>query len=1078
MTTDNKTLSSIASKMSVGNFRGNIDPFIIDKDDFEQYADRLKHIFVLNAIGESVAEEKQKVSIFVSFVGADLYKILRTLIAPKSEWDFSYDELIKIMKQYFKPKLNVRAERFKFMSRRLKDGETLQDFVVELKSIAENCEYGAFLDQALSDKFIWSQRSSDIQRKLLNEPLNKTFNEIFESAQTMESTQKDVKDIQSTLPSMNIHGDQNWIGRSKFRMGNSNHRRIASRSKARNHDQDGNRASSRPRRSNEKVTCFRCQKEGHYAYDCGNNRVRHSNTNNRYRNKNYKKVNHVDGEQQMLSNLTLGNVTINSLSSEYLEPLIISLKVNNININMEVDSGACLSILSERMYLKLFKNCRLKPFDKTLNVITGENVVVVGAVEVAVNGLFDDKIYCLDLVVVRTEKDFTPLLGRNWLNTLFTKWRNHFKVNSISPSRDEVKNEILKAFPQVFDNNYYGIIRDHVAEIVLDVNASPIFHKPYTVPYGLREKVEKELGRLVEVGILKPVRFSEWATPIVVVEKKDGTIRICMDCKSTINRYVRADHYPIPRIDDILSCFGGCSFFCILDLAGAFQQVALSEQSQKYVTINTDKGLFQYTRLPFGIKSAPSIFQCVIDDILKGLKYVRGYIDDIIIGGSTLDDCKANLIEVLRRFNQLNVKVRIDKCQFFKSSVEYLGHEINGDGIHPKANMMKAIVNAPAPVDVSSLKAYLGLLNFYNKFIPNLSARLAPLYDLLKKEKSFDWNQDCEKVFNESKCWLYDNNMLVHYSPDKALGIVCDASSYGVGGVLFHIEKNGEERPIMFVSSTLSNAEKNYSQIEREALAVIFSVKRFHKYIYGRKITIYSDHKPLENIFGDKKNNAIAAARLQRWALILSQYDYKIVYRKGSAMNNADALSRLPVSEPTDVSSCMINFFNIAGNLPLNANDIAKETSKDDTLSKVISFMNSEWPAYFENKLLQKLSSRKLEFSISDEGCLLLGCRVVIPNSLKGKMLELLHEGHMGVVRMKELSRGTMWWLNLDRDIEHYVRTCDACQQENVEKVGTDEGPNKTSSSADQMKPWLRDDDDSDSDSYHTESSQDGRMWD
>lgn len=229
----------------------------------------------------------------------------------------------------------------------------------------------------------------------------------------------------------------------------------------------------------------------------------------------------------------------------------------------------------------------------------------------------------LELVVLESEREFKPLLGRDWLSVIFGNWKSFFEISAI---RTDASENFILEYPKVFDDDYSGVIKDFVADISIDRNATPIFHGAYTVPYGLRDKVDKELTRLLDCGILTQVKYSKWASPLVVVEKKNGSLRLCMDCRVTVNKYVNSNNYPLPLVDDILNEFSRCQFFSKIDLAGAFSQLKVDEKSQEYLTINTQKGLLRYTRMPFGIKSAPAIFQRVIDQIVKDLPLVKAYI--------------------------------------------------------------------------------------------------------------------------------------------------------------------------------------------------------------------------------------------------------------------------------------------------------------------------------------------------------------------------------------------------------------------------------------------------------------------
>lgn len=290
----------------------------------------------------------------------------------------------------------------------------------------------------------------------------------------------------------------------------------------------------------------------------------------------------------------------------------------------------------------------------------------------------------------------------------------------------------------------------------------------------------------------------------------------------------------------------------------------------------------------------------------------------------------------------------------------------------------------------------------------------------------FSWTKREQQVFDESKDFLIGKRLLVHYDPHKVLVLACDASPYGIGAVLSHLI-DGEERPIMFVSSSLSPAEKNYSQLHREALAIIFGVKRFHKYLYGNKFLIYSDHQPLKEIFGPTKNTpSVAAARLQRWAVFLSMYTYEIVYRKSKYMCHADALSRLPVEDLTHIDEVMINSLSNKDSEFLDFNKIKTETLRDSVLLKVYTYLRDGWPSQIDSSLRPYFEKRN-ELSI-EEKCIFYGNRIIIPNSLQDKILNLLHLGHSGIVRSKIKARGYCWFPGIDQMIEDKCNTCGTCQ--------------------------------------------------
>lgn len=487
----------------------------------------------------------------------------------------------------------------------------------------------------------------------------------------------------------------------------------------------------------------------------------------------------------------------------------------------------------------------------------------------------------------------------------------------------------------------------------------------------------------------------------------------------------------MPRLEDLFSTLSGGQFFTKLDLSQAYQQVLLEENAKQYLTINTHRGLFQYTRLPFGVSSAPSIFQRIMDSLLQGLKQVCVYLDDILITGKTKEEHLRNLEEVLKRLQQAGLRLKRKKCQFLQPSVQYLGYKIDKKGLHPTEEKVKAIKEAPRPKNVGELRSYLGLIN--GKFLKDLSTMLAPLYRLLKKETQWHWGEEQEQSFNESKRWLHSERVLAHYDPQKDLVLCCDASHYGLGAVLCHRLEQDTDKPIGYASRTLTSAEQNYSQLEKEGLAVIFGVKHFHQYLYGRSFTIVTDHQPLLGLMGEKKGvSSMAAARIQRWTMFLSAYQYQLIYRPGRENSNADALSRLPLEQETEEEGLpeeVIFTFKTLATTPVKAAHIALLTGRDPILSRVRNFVLRGWPGDTRQEIeLQPYYRRRCELSVVD-GCLLWGSRVVIPPSVREIILKELHTGHPGIARMRSLGRSYVWWPSMDKQIEEMIQRCPQCQQ-------------------------------------------------
>ena len=764
--------------------------------------------------------------------------------------------------------------------------------------------------------------------------------------------------------------------------------------------------------------CFKCSKIGHIASVCRDKKEENKASSAPSKGSVHSVL--INNESDELGIFSVE--TLISKSQKYK----VSMLINGCMCELEVDTAADRSIMSKSTYLQKFSSVSLVPSNAKLKTYTGESLNVCGEMECDV--VYKGQKYSLPMLVADYSGKPT-LLGRDWLSKVKFEWEEIFQLRCPEPRGDTNQlDHLISGHKVLFEDSYEGL-QGLEAHITIKEGAKPIFYKPRKVPYALKDAVESELDKLERNGVIKKVERSDWASPIVVVPKADKSVRICGDYKVTINQSVEDEPYPLPTTQDLYTALSGSKIFSKLDLTHAYAQLSVDKVSQEYLTINTHKGLYSYTKLPYGVKSSPKIFQAKMDLILQGVEKCVCKQDDILIGGLDSQENLRILSEVLERLHKYNVHLKLSKCEFLKTEVVYLGLRISAAGLQPVEEKVKAVKEAPVPRDVSELRSFLGMIQYYHSFLPNLASTLAPLHELLKKGKAWVWTTECQKAYDVCKEGLTSESLLVHYNVNRELRLACDASSYGLGAVISHVMDDGRERPIAYASRTLTSSERNYAQIEREALSIIYGVKKFHQFLYGRKFTLVTDHKPLLSILGPKSAiPTLAAARMQRWALVLSAYDYEIEFKRSEDHANCDALSRLP-HETSDLGSesSIYRVSAIDNDFPILAKDIARETQLDSVLSKVLHFVMSGWPEKCEDEELKPYYHRRLELSC-EQSCILWGLRVIIPPSLRAKMLKELHWEHPGVCGMKAIARTCVWWPKMDEEIEEVVRLCTVCQ--------------------------------------------------
>nr|CAD2199249.1 unnamed protein product [Meloidogyne enterolobii] len=800
---------------------------------------------------------------------------------------------------------------------------------------------------------------------------------------------------------------------------------------------------------NEERQCYSCGRSDHWRKDCRN---RYSKCDN------CGKIGHIaeicksrksSTNVRRIQTITASKYCL-TLNAQGPEWYTISVDINGKEIEMKLDTASQISIFTENTWKKLGKP-QLQEANLQVKNCNDISFETSGMFECLVSYKSKPK----TLIGYVSKSIVHDLLGIPWIEELnifpreissewISKERSIAEIKketSIDAEREEsLKKELKRKFPKVFDSKL-GFCTKTKAHLFLKPEARPIFCKARPVPHGALQAVNEELDRLLEIGAIKPIEFSHWAAPILAVKKKSGKTRVCIDFSTGLNNALELNRHPLPRPDEIYSSLRGARFFSQLDLKDAYLQIELDNESKRLCGINTHRGLMQCQRLPFGVKSAPSIFQHLMDQVLTGINGAFCYLDDVIIASRSIKEHNEILRKVFTKIQDFGLKIQPEKCKFLQSEIKFLGHVITSKGISPDPKRSEAIHKMPAPHDISSLRSFLGALNYYGKFIKTMREIRAPLDELLRKDTEWVWTEKQQKAFEKAKEILLSDLLLTHYDPSLPIIVAADASKDGIGAVVSHTFPDGTEKAVEHSAITFSPAQRNYSQIEKEALALVFAVQKFHKMIYGRRFTLLTDHKPLLAIFGSKTGIPIYSAnRLQRWAIILSNYDFEIKYIKTNDFGKADVLSRLIANYPKHDEDVLIA--NICSNtecfvnstlgtqiqpLPVTAEDIAKYTSEDEVLQKLVLKIKEDWNNCKDIQLQPYFPKRQEIMEI--EGCLVYGNRTIIPTKLRNAILKALHLAHPGVVKMKAIAKEHVYWPQINSDIERTIRQCQECQE-------------------------------------------------
>jgi transposase InsO family protein len=973
----------------------------------------------LAASGIKDDADSQKVNLFLHVIGPEALEVYNIFT-----WENGDDatNLTKVKKQfgdYCNPVKNITFERHVFNRRIQQTSESIDAFVTDLKVKASSCEFGTLEKSLIKDRIVCGVVSDSVRERMLREK-DLTLEKAVQICRAAELSTTQVTalrvDQTSEVHALRWQQDGNRGKKEHVTKAKPSDKLYGASGKTTTSTTTNDRQQSLCRQCGygshpEGVRCpargQNCRKCGginHFAAMC---RAKRSSGKKRV---DAVKADDTDSDDEFY----IGTVEADEQNQIQSKPSNwnVTVCVEGKQVTLKIDSGAQINTLPLSVYQKVTK----QPLQSTKTRLVGyfgQARRPCGKATLAVE--YKGRYIPVEFQII--DQEVKPVLGlqtslqMNLIQRIYT-------LNTA----EEDPIQVLSEYPELFEG--LGRIRDVEYNIEIDTTVKPVVHAPRKVPIALKTKVKEELDRMVKQGVIVPVETpTDWVSSMVVVQKPGGKIRICIDPRD-LNKAIKREHYPMKTVEEVAAELSSAKVFSVLDAGQAYYQIKVSDASSDLLTFNSPYGRYKFLRMPFGIKSAPEVWQRTASQIFDGLEGAAVIMDDVLVWGKDMQEHNERLRATLQRASDAKLTLNKTKCKVGVPEVLYMGHVLTENGMRVSEDRIKAIVDMEPPTTVTELQRFLGMINYVGKFIPNLAARTKPLRELLEKKVAWNWQHEHQKCMDDLKQVLVEAPVLGYYDLKEPVTVSVDASSFGLGGCLL---QNG--RPVAYASRSLNSAERNYAQIEKEMLAITWGCTKFHDYIYGRSdVVVHTDHKPLECLYNKPLHSA--PPRIQRMMLKLQKYDFKVRYVPGKEQYISDTLSRATGQEQPESEGDEFEVFTVSS-LPISdeqLNKFHRETELDSTLQMLKKYVATGWPES-KDDIVQEARpywSFREELSISD-GLLLKSERLVVPSSLRSEMLARLHGGHLGIEKCQRRARDTLYWPGMNGQVSDIVSNCAIC---------------------------------------------------
>lgn len=1007
-----------------------------DMGDIAQRWDRwVEHYsFYMKATEKDKKSKAIQTAILLTLLGENGMDIYRTF-----EWEdpAHKDDVVKVIEKftdYFTPRQNVIFERYKFLKRKQESAEQFDTFFTALVNLSKTCKYdGAEKNNIIRDQIVIGLQSDSLRRDLLYEK-DLTLDQAVSICRNKEATKqfaekmgsRESKECQDggEVSAVQMQSDRGGgatggataTGGMQQRFGDhsggpsKNYVRLC-----RNCDR------SHPPRSCPAYgkRCLRCQNFNHFARCC-------RSMANPTQKKNVHTVTDVaSGEVHGCSETDPRNLfafsvkRVHTVGARHEEDeWYEKVQINSNHLYIKVDTGATCNVMPKVLYEKHCKNDQLYKCRDKLQAYGGYLLTVVG--KCTLNVEHRNKYYVQEFIVV--DEDVKMLLGLSGCRNLGLVDQKVHNVNDCNYSSDNID---VHEYSDVFEG--IGLIPgEH--HISLREDAVPVIYAARRVPFRLRDKFKAQLDEMEQRGIvIKVTEPTEWVNPLVVVLKKDNTLRICLD-PGPLNKAVRREHYTLPTAEDIFSRLHGSQYFTTLDARSGFLQMGLDLPSSYLTTFATPFGRYRYSRLPYGLSSAPEVYHRAMVEHFSDIEGVEIFVDDILVHAPTEALHDSILKRVLDRCRQINLTLNRDKCRFKRQEVTYLGHLISTQGLQADPRKVEAIVKMPVPKNKEDVRRFLGMVTYLSKFCPGLSELTLPLRTLIRHDVAWQWDAQHDACVKAVKETVQKQPVLRHFDQSEEVTLSVDSSQEGLGAVIL---QNGQ--PVEYASCTLTQTQQRYAQIEKEMLAIQYGLSRFHQYVYGKRVTVETDHKPLLSII--QQPIAGLSPRLQRMRMRCQPYDVNLVYKPGKSLILADFLSRAQVADTYEGTDHLDDEAIQAVCSLVLQNEVSKQRIKESTESDVVLQMLKDticqgWPTMKKKcpNALKPYWIHRHEIAECD-GLLFKAQQVIIPTVLRREVIRNIHQGHLGIVKCLERAKSSAYWPGYLQQLKDTVESCSTCQE-------------------------------------------------